>query len=98
MPLNRKDLHRRALDHPAQEARRDRLGMGSDRARNVSLCVCGTSFLPCVTVNSWKSCCDTDIRPTMIGTQAGLGVGASTDILLFVMSVFQASWRRRFRD
>ena len=25
------------------------------------------------------------IRPTMIGTQAGLGVGASTDVLLFVM-------------
>lgn len=28
-----------------------------------------------------------DIRPTMIGTQAGLGVGASTDVLLFVMCV-----------
>lgn len=27
------------------------------------------------------------IRPTMIGTQAGLGVGASTDVLLFVMRV-----------
>ncbi|GAA5970680.1 hypothetical protein JCM8115_005992 [Rhodotorula mucilaginosa] len=26
------------------------------------------------------------IRPTMIGTQAGLGVGASTDILLFVIA------------
>lgn len=25
------------------------------------------------------------IRPTMIGTQAGLGVGASTEILLFVI-------------
>ena len=26
------------------------------------------------------------IRPTMIGTQAGLGVGASTDVLLFVIA------------
>jgi len=33
------------------------------------------------------------LRPTMIGTQAGLGVGASTDVLLFVMYVSDSSAR-----
>lgn len=34
------------------------------------------------------------IRPTMIGTQAGLGVGPSTDVLLFVISESEGGVRR----
>ena len=52
-----------------------------------SLCAYAEPLPPLRSVNSRKDCCAIDIRPTMIGTQAGLGVGASTDILLFVMSV-----------